>query len=207
VKEEDATGNAEDVVWKVGDSTQPFEQSSKDGGIAVMKLHSLPLSAVREISAVRMTIPADVMLKAARKNVCKSVAEINRRFPEGLPPLDPINDMKINSPHLTTLIERSAKLGEALSAHGFSKLGKEEKKEKLDLYEEKQELLDKGKLMRRKVRPRTKGGLGLHVRTQAPFVSKEREGRVDKRALHNHLTVPPTMCVGPYLTLASLVHR
>lgn len=54
------------------------------------------LSAVQEFSGIRIFLPKDVRLRDERAKVGRNVAEVLRRFPQGLPQLDPVKDMKIN---------------------------------------------------------------------------------------------------------------
>ena len=125
-------------------------EGRKEGEEVVMKVITLPLSAIKEISAVRMTIPSDIHSPKARSAVGKSVKEVNRRFPDGLPLLDPVNDMKIPSTDLKKLLERTEKLTKALQNHDFANLAANERETRLTLYQEKQDLMEKGRVMRRK---------------------------------------------------------
>lgn len=53
------------------------------------------LSYVQEFSGIRIFLPKDLRLRDARAQVGKNMAEVKRRFPKGLPLLDPVKDMKI----------------------------------------------------------------------------------------------------------------
>lgn len=54
------------------------------------------LSHVQELSGIRVFLPKDLRLRDARAQVGKNLAEVCRRFPSGLPLLDPVKDMKID---------------------------------------------------------------------------------------------------------------
>ena len=76
------------------------------------KVRTLLLDSIEEISAVRIFMPEDTHPEQARKNVGKSVKEVCKRFPEpeGLPMLDPVNDMKIKSSEFEKSLEKVEKL-------------------------------------------------------------------------------------------------
>ncbi|WFC95277.1 RNA helicase [Malassezia brasiliensis] len=54
------------------------------------------LSTVDALSGIRIFLPKDLRSRDARVQVGKNMAEVQRRFPQGLPLLDPVKDMKIN---------------------------------------------------------------------------------------------------------------
>lgn len=54
------------------------------------------LSTVDALSGIRIFLPKDLRSRDARVQVGKNIAEVQRRFPQGLPLLDPVKDMKIN---------------------------------------------------------------------------------------------------------------
>ena len=64
------------------------------------------LSVIRKISAVRLYIPSDLRSNDSRQGVLKSIQEVERRFPDGLPLLDPIQDMGIKDPELKETVQK-----------------------------------------------------------------------------------------------------
>ncbi|KAL4402485.1 ATP-dependent RNA helicase Mtr4 [Malassezia pachydermatis] len=70
-------------------------EPAKDGGewIVVPVL----LTHVQEFSGIRVFLPKDLRLREARVQIGKNMAEVHRRFPQGLPLLDPVKDMKIQN--------------------------------------------------------------------------------------------------------------
>lgn len=64
------------------------------------------LSSIVGISKVRVVMPSDAKSAAQKKMVAKSVKEVQRRFPDGLPLLDPVEDMKIDEPAFLTLMKK-----------------------------------------------------------------------------------------------------
>lgn len=53
------------------------------------------LAEVREISGIRIFLPKDLRTRESRAQIGKNMGEVHRRFPHGLPHLDPVRDMKI----------------------------------------------------------------------------------------------------------------
>ena len=53
------------------------------------------LTEVREISGIRIFLPKDLRTRESRAQIGKNMGEVHRRFPHGLPHLDPVRDMKI----------------------------------------------------------------------------------------------------------------
>lgn len=53
------------------------------------------LETIIEISSIRLYFPEDLRPIDSRLTVLKTLMEVQKRFPNGLPKLDPIEDMKI----------------------------------------------------------------------------------------------------------------
>lgn len=53
------------------------------------------LTAVQTLSTLKIYLPEDLSVKEGRIKLLKSLKEVARRFPDGIPPLDPITHMKI----------------------------------------------------------------------------------------------------------------
>ncbi|KAG8598940.1 hypothetical protein GDO81_002807 [Engystomops pustulosus] len=58
------------------------------------------------ISSVRLYIPKDLRSLDNRQSVLKSIQEVQKRFPDGVPLLDPIDDMGIKDPGLKKVIQK-----------------------------------------------------------------------------------------------------
>uniref|UniRef100_A0A8C6XTN6 Exosome RNA helicase MTR4 n=2 Tax=Elapinae TaxID=42168 RepID=A0A8C6XTN6_NAJNA len=58
------------------------------------------------ISSVRLYIPKDLRPLDNRQSVLKSIQEVQKRFPDGVPLLDPIDDMGIKDPGLKKVIQK-----------------------------------------------------------------------------------------------------
>ncbi|PCH38886.1 antiviral helicase [Wolfiporia cocos MD-104 SS10] len=64
------------------------------------------LSTIDQISRLRIFMPKDLRAIQARDTVWKSVQEVQRRFPDGIPLLDPVADMGIEDDKFKALITK-----------------------------------------------------------------------------------------------------
>ncbi|KAH9945513.1 antiviral helicase [Amylocystis lapponica] len=64
------------------------------------------LSTIDAISRLRIFIPKDLRALQARDTVYKSVLEIQRRFPDGIGLLDPIQDMEVKDDKFRALVKK-----------------------------------------------------------------------------------------------------
>ncbi len=62
------------------------------------------LSAIEGISSLRIYLPKDLTQGQQRETVWKSVLETRRRFPHGVPLLDPLRDMGIKDVEFAILV-------------------------------------------------------------------------------------------------------
>eukprot|EP01135_Chromosphaera_perkinsii_P004186 Nk52_evm5s271 gene=Nk52_evmTU5s271 len=75
------------------------------------------ISLIDELSSLRIYIPKDLRAAENRYTVEKSLQEVEKRFPDGIPRLDPIEDMKISSDALTKCIRKVQSLEKRLYAN------------------------------------------------------------------------------------------
>ena len=80
---------------------QPCAPNQKGVPIVVPVL----LSTVEGISPLRIHLPKDIRSEQARETVWKSVLEVHRRIPDGVPLLDPIENMGIKDVKFKELVE------------------------------------------------------------------------------------------------------
>uniref|UniRef100_A0A674HND6 RNA helicase n=1 Tax=Taeniopygia guttata TaxID=59729 RepID=A0A674HND6_TAEGU len=73
----------------------------KNEGVVPVLVH-----LVSAISSVRLYIPKDLRPIDNRQSVLKSVQEVQKRFPDGVPLLDPIDDMGIKDQGLKKVIQK-----------------------------------------------------------------------------------------------------
>lgn len=63
------------------------------------------LSTLESISHLRVHLPKDIRSSQARETVWKTIQEVHRRFPDGTPLLDPIQNMHITDDKFKQLVK------------------------------------------------------------------------------------------------------
>ncbi|KAI0691443.1 rRNA-processing arch domain-containing protein [Cytidiella melzeri] len=81
---------------------QPCKAGEKGEPLVVPVL----LSTVEQISHLRLYLPKDIRPLASRETAWKSVLETHRRFPDGIPLLDPVQNMHITDDKFRALVEK-----------------------------------------------------------------------------------------------------
>lgn len=76
-------------------------------------LHTL----ISKISSLRLYYPKDLRPPDNRKSVLKTIQEVKRRFPKGIPLLNPITDMHIKDNIFEDVVKKIAAFEERLYAH------------------------------------------------------------------------------------------
>ncbi|KAL0279617.1 UNVERIFIED_CONTAM: hypothetical protein PYX00_001132 [Menopon gallinae] len=84
------------------------------GLLEVIPVHH---TVVTHISSVRMKAPNDLRSQDSRKNAYKTIQEIKKRFPKGIPLLDPISDMNIKEEVFIDIVKRITAFEERLYNH------------------------------------------------------------------------------------------
>jgi ATP-dependent RNA helicase DOB1 len=72
---------------------------------------------IRDISALRIYLPDDIRSREVRQHILKTVQDILQRYPFGLPLLDPIKDMNVNSSDMISCMKQYAILQTRLHEH------------------------------------------------------------------------------------------
>ncbi|KAF9809026.1 hypothetical protein IEO21_07624 [Rhodonia placenta] len=90
------------VTTATPDGVQPCPSGQKGEALAVPVL----LSTLEAISKLRIHMPKDLRSTQARETVHKSIQEVQRRLPEGIPLLDPITDMGIKDDKFRDLVKK-----------------------------------------------------------------------------------------------------
>ncbi|CCL98493.1 uncharacterized protein FIBRA_00491 [Fibroporia radiculosa] len=83
-------------------SIQPCPAGQKGEPLVVPVL----LSTIHALSRLRIHLPKDLRSQQPRETVCKSVQEVQSRFPKGIPLLDPIQDMDIKDEKFKALVKK-----------------------------------------------------------------------------------------------------
>ena len=81
------------------------------------------LDAVRYIGAPLISLPKDIRTSSgSRANAFRALLELQRRCPDGIPIIDPVEDMGIRSPALQRVIRQVETLEELLYKHPMANL-------------------------------------------------------------------------------------
>jgi ATP-dependent RNA helicase DOB1 len=107
------------------------------------------LSSVEEISSVRVFLPKNLKSLESRQQMAKVLSEVAKNFSDGIPLLDPIEDLKINDSSFEKLIKKIRVLETRLFEHPLHESPK--LKSLFEQYDKKVILDKKIKYMKRKV--------------------------------------------------------
>jgi len=76
---------------------------------------------LQSVSSIRLYLPKDLRPADARHTVYKSIQEVRKRFPDGVPSLDPIEDMNIKDDSLKKVVRKIEALENRLYTHPLHK--------------------------------------------------------------------------------------
>jgi len=124
------------VTKETAKSRIPSELMSVPAGEkGEMVVIPLLLPLVQQISSVRLFIPSDLRPLDNRMAVLKSISEVKKRFPQNVPLLDPVKDMKIGDKQFKEIIGKIGTFEKRLFNHPLH--SKEELPVLLDQYKAK----------------------------------------------------------------------
>ncbi|GAD95519.1 ATP dependent RNA helicase (Dob1), putative [Paecilomyces variotii No. 5] len=121
----------------------------EDGEESRLEVVPVVLNCIKAISQVCLKLPKDLQSPDARNGVGKRLAEVQKRFPDGIALLDPIQDMKIKDDSFKKLLRKIEVLESRLLAnplHNSPRLP-----ELYDQYAKKLELGTKIKATKKKI--------------------------------------------------------
>ncbi|XP_037548274.1 exosome RNA helicase MTR4 [Nematolebias whitei] len=90
----------------VKDAATEAARPAASGETGEMQVVPVMLHLLTSISSVRLYIPKDLRPFDNRQLMLKSIQEVQKRFPDGVPLLDPIDDMGIKDPALKKVIQK-----------------------------------------------------------------------------------------------------
>ncbi|XP_034458910.1 exosome RNA helicase MTR4 [Hippoglossus hippoglossus] len=90
----------------VKESATETAKPAAAGETGEMQVVPVMLHLLTSISSVRLYIPKDLRPFDNRQLMLKSIQEVQKRFPDGVPLLDPIDDMGIKDPALKKVIQK-----------------------------------------------------------------------------------------------------
>ncbi|XAR63771.1 RNA helicase [Bertholletia excelsa] len=87
------------------------------------EMHVVPveLPLISALSKLRICIPSDLRPVEARQSILLAVQELEKRFPQGLPKLNPVKDMGIDDAEIVELVNQIEELEQKLFAHPLHK--------------------------------------------------------------------------------------
>lgn len=112
-----------DVLGKVAkDKETGFAaiKPAQPNGPSRPQIFPVELTVLDGISSIRLHLPKDVRPNDSQLVVLKSISEVERRFPDAIPLLDPINDQGIADPSFKGLSDRMEALERCLIKHSLN---------------------------------------------------------------------------------------
>jgi len=86
-----------------------------------MRVVPVFLGAIDKVSQVRLYLSQDLRSLDRRMAVLRSIEEVKRRFPDGIPVLDPVADLKIKDDEFKRLVKKITNYEASLEAHVLHK--------------------------------------------------------------------------------------
>lgn len=93
---------------------------AKEGEKAKNEVLPITLESIDAIGNLRLYLPKDLKSNQQRETVSKSINEVKRRFPDGIPLLDPVENMKIEDSEFKTLLKKIEVLESKLYSNPLS---------------------------------------------------------------------------------------
>jgi len=137
------------IVAKNADGSTVGIRPPKQGEPGEMIVVPVTLSTLDGISHVRLFLSGDLKPVEERNSILKSIMEVKKRFPEGIPQLDPIENMGIKDEGFKKLVRKIEVLESKLLSnplHNSPELSK-----LYDSYAKKMELTNQIKALRKQI--------------------------------------------------------
>lgn len=97
--------------------TGEFPMPSSPNERSEMQIVPVNIDLITAISCIRLCLPSDLRPLDSRQKVSRSIKEVINRFPDGIPPLDPIEDMNIKDESFLKLFTKIEKIESELYEH------------------------------------------------------------------------------------------
>jgi ATP-dependent RNA helicase DOB1 len=142
------------LLWRgTVKNCRPAKPGVDDEKLISMRVFTIGLEHIERVSAVRIFTPPAIQSPEARKKVSMAVKEVKKRFPDGVPLLDPVKDLKIRDENFTTLMERAAALSKRLAAHKLAEeFSQEDRIRLVQAYEKQMDLKEHARVLRDEAR-------------------------------------------------------
>lgn len=92
------------VGTRTNEDLPPGVRPPRSGGKGKLEVVPVLLSCIEKIAHLRVYLPSDLRSTESRTKVFKSLEEVKRRFPDGIPVLDPIENMGITDESFKKLL-------------------------------------------------------------------------------------------------------
>ncbi len=142
------------LLWRgTAKTCRPAKAGVDDEKLVSMRVFTISLEHIERVSAVRIFTPKAVHSPEARKKVAMAVKEVKKRFPDGVPLLDPIKDLKIRDENFTTMMQRADALSKRLAAHKLAtEFPQEDRIRLVQAYEKQMDLKERARLLKDEAR-------------------------------------------------------
>lgn len=99
-------------------------RAAEPGEKAVSAIIPITLDSISQIGNLRLYMPKDIKASGQKEVVSKSLNEVKRRFPEGIPITDPVKNMKIDDEDFLKLVKKIEVLEAKLYSNPLAKSAK-----------------------------------------------------------------------------------
>ncbi|CCH46678.1 ATP-dependent RNA helicase [Wickerhamomyces ciferrii] len=93
---------------------------AKEGEKSKNEVLPITLESIKSVGNLRLYLPKDMKSNQQKETVSKSISEVQRRFPDGIPLLDPVENMKIEDSEFKTLLRKIEVLESKLYSNPLS---------------------------------------------------------------------------------------
>ncbi|XP_057765888.1 DExH-box ATP-dependent RNA helicase DExH10-like [Salvia miltiorrhiza] len=101
--------------------SQPKPCPPRPGEEGEMHVVPVQLPLLSAVSKLRISVPSDLRPKESRHNVLLAVQQLEKRYPQGFPKLNPVKDMGVDEPEFVELASQIEELEQKLFTHPLHK--------------------------------------------------------------------------------------
>ena len=109
----------------------------------------ITLDSIEKISSVRLRVPEDLKSSASKKTLLKTMKDLPKRLPDGIPLMDPVENMKITDQDFQMLLKKIDVLDSKLISNPLYNSAR--LKDLYENYSEKEQIQEKIKNLKEKV--------------------------------------------------------
>lgn len=120
-----------------------------EGEKTVCAIIPITLESIRRVGNLRLFMPKDIKASGQKEVVGKSLQEVARRFPDGIPLIDPVKNMKIEDDDFTKLLKKVEVLEKKLFSNPLAESVR--LKELYENFSRKRALIDETKQLKHKI--------------------------------------------------------